>query len=240
MPLRHLLDKELNELNNLLINMGELVEKSINNTIIALETQDIEHAQKIFNDDDKIDELEQKIEKLCLKVIATQQPIAADLRRISTILKVITDMERIADHSSDIAEMTIQMINTKYDTSLAKIIQMSNLAKKMVHDAIDSYIKQDVKLAMKVCSSDDDVDNLFLEITIELANSMKDDRNIVEQSINLMFIAKYLERMADHATNIAEWVVYNVTGEHEHLTKHLHKNIIDDPLINEILNNTDQ
>lgn len=225
MVTRHLFEKELEELHFELIRMGSLVEESIENTIIALKKQDAEMAKKIFKNDDIIDDMERKIERICLTLIATQQPLAKDLRTISTALKIITDMERIADHSSDIAEITIRMANDKYIKPLIDIPKMAELAKQMVNKSIDAYIKQDIDLAMEVCNSDDAVDELFSKITLELINIMKNDATAVEQAIDLMLIAKYLERMADHATNIGEWVVFNITGEHEHLAKHPDKKI---------------
>lgn len=220
MVTRHIFDKELEDLHLDIIKMGSLVEESIENTIVALKKQDVDLARKIFKNDDVIDALEQKIEKICLNLIARQQPLAKDLRTISAALKIITDMERIADHSSDIAEITIRMANEKYIKPLIDIPLMADLAKQMVNKALDSYVKQDVELAMAVCASDDKVDDLFFKIILELINYMKNDPQTVEQGINFMFIAKYLERMGDHATNIAEWVVFNVTGEHDHLSRH--------------------
>lgn len=216
-------DRELEELKADMIRMGGLVEESIENTIIALKKQDIELARKVFRDDDIIDDLEKQIEKRCLNMIARQQPLAKDLRTISTALKIITDMERIADHSADIAEITIRMSTEKYIKPLIDIPKMAELAKQMVNTAIDSYVNQDIELATKVCGSDDDVDDLFMKIVLELMSLMKNDASVVEQAIDFMFIAKYLERMADHATNIGEWVVYNVTGEHDHLARFSHK-----------------
>jgi phosphate transport system protein len=237
---RHLFEKELEDLNLKVIKMGSLVEESIDNTIEALKNQDVKLAKKIFKSDDQIDELEKKLERMCIKLIAMQHPLAKDLRMVSTVLKIITDMERIADHSSDIAEITIRMSPEKYIKPLVDIPQMATSAKLMVNMAIDSYIKQDAKLAMEVCSKDDEVDDLFYKIVLELINTMKNDKKAIEQSIDLMFVAKYIERMGDHATNIAEWVVFNITGEHEHLAKHLHKD--DDknnPFIKEILDQID-
>jgi len=220
MNTRHYFDKELDELHLDMVKMGSLVEESIENTITALINQDVELAGKIFKDDDIIDDLEKKIEKRCLVLIARQQPLAKDLRSISTALKMITDLERIGDHSADIAEITLQMANERYVKSLIDIPIMANLAKTMVNKAIDAYIKQDIILAIEVCEGDDEVDDLFKSITLELIDMMKNDPTVIEQATNFMFIVKYLERMADHATNIGEWVVFNVTGEHRQLTRH--------------------
>lgn len=219
---RSFFDRELEELHLDMIGMGSLVEESIENTITALKKQDVSLAKHILINDDVVDDYEKKIERRCLNLIARQQPLAKDLRTISAALKIITDMERIADHSSDIAEITIRMANQKYIKPLIDIPKMAELAKKMVNKSIDAYIKQDIELAKAVCSSDDEVDDLFMKITLELMSIAKNDPNSVEQAIDLILIAKYLERMADHATNIGEWVVYNVTGEHDHLARDSH------------------
>jgi len=216
---RHSFDKELEQLHDLMVKMSGLVEESIENSILALKKQDIDLARKVYESDDEVDELEGRIEKICINLIARQQPLAKDLRTISTALKIITDMERIADHAADIAELTIRMADMKYIKPLVDIPLMAELAKKMVMRSIDSYIKQDIDLARDVCSSDDEVDDLFSKIVLELINIMKNNPETVEQATDFMFIVKYLERIGDHATNIAEWVVFNVTGSHDHLAR---------------------
>ncbi|OPX44275.1 hypothetical protein CLHUN_18290 [Ruminiclostridium hungatei] len=216
---RHSFDKELEQLHDLMVKMAGLVEESIENSILALKRQDIDLARKVYESDDEVDELEGRIEKICINLIARQQPLAKDLRTISTALKIITDMERIADHAADIAELTIRMADMKYIKPLVDIPLMAELAKKMVIRSIDSYIKQDIDLARDVCSSDDEVDDLFSKIVLELINIMKNNPETVEQATDFMFIVKYLERIGDHATNIAEWVVFNVTGSHGHLAR---------------------
>lgn len=236
MVTRHFFDKELEDLHLELIKMSSLVEESIENTILALKKQDTNLAEKVFRNDDVIDEFERKIEKMCLNLIARQQPLAKDLRIISTSLKIITDLERIADHSADIAELTLRMANEKYIKPLVDIPKMAELAKLMVNKTIDAYVKQDIELAQKVIDSDDDVDDLFNKIKIELTNIMKNDSTAVDQVIDLLFVAKYLERMADHATNIGEWVIFNVTGEHGSISNYIYK---DDDL-NYTLNETDK
>lgn len=220
---RHSFDQGLEDLHLDLIKMGSLVEESIDNTILALKKQDVELARRIFTNDDVIDDYEKIIERKCMNLIARQQPLAKDLRAISTALKIITDMERIADASADIAEITIRMSGKKYIKPLIDIPRMAEMAKSMVNKAIDAYVRQDVELAEHVCASDDEVDNLFNKIILELINLMRNDSETIEQGIDFMFIAKYLERMADHATNIGEWVVFNVTGEHGRLARLYHK-----------------
>ncbi len=226
MVARHFFDKELEALHLDLIKMGSLVEDSIENTISALKKQDVELAKKIFNDDDVIDEWERKIEKRCLNLIARYQPLAKDLRAIGTALKIITDMERIGDHSADIAEITLRMAGQSYIKPLVDIPKMAELVRQMVNKALDAYFKQDIELARIVCDSDDQVDDLFAKIKVELIDVIRNGSQDIDQIINFMFITKYLERMGDHATNIAEWVVFNVTGEHDHMNAHLLENDI--------------
>lgn len=216
---RHSFDKELENLQELMVKMASLVEESIENSILALKKQDIELAKRVYESDDAIDDLEGRIEKICLNLIARQQPLAKDLRAISTALKIITDMERIADQAADIAELTIRMANMKYIKPLIDIPIMAELVQKMVIKSIDSYIKQDIVLAKEVCDSDDEIDDLFSKIVLELINIMKNNPETVEQATDFMFIVKYLERIGDHATNICEWVVFNVTGQHDHMAR---------------------
>lgn len=221
MVTRHYFDRELEQLHLDMIQLGSLVEEAIENTITALKKQDMDLARKVFHDDDFIDDLEQKIEKRCLNLIARQQPLAKDLRTISAALKIITDMERIGDHAADIAEITLRMANDKYIKPLIDIPDMAEKAKQMLKKAIDAYVKEDVELAKEVCGSDDAVDDLFYKIILELTNLMKNDPQTIEQATNFMFVVKYLERIGDHATNIAEWVIFNATGSHEHLNLHI-------------------
>jgi len=182
MVTRHSFDQGLEDLHLELIKMGSLVEESIDNTIVALKKQDVEMARQVFLNDDIIDDMEQTIEKKCMNLIARQQPLAKDLRAISTALKIITDMERIADHSADIAELTIRMANAKYIKPLIDIPKMADMAKQMVNKSIDAYVKQDINLAEEVCASDDDVDDLFNKIILELVNIMKNDPEAIEQA----------------------------------------------------------
>lgn len=208
------LDKELESLHNNMLKMASLTEESIEKAITALKKQDIELAKEVFQGDDLIDDLEKIIERQCLNLIALQQPIAKDLRTTGAALKIITDIERIADQSADIAEITIKMASEKYIKPLLDIPKMAEYTKVMVSKVIDAYIRQDVELAKSVAVCDDKVDDLFYKIVLELTGMMKNNPDTVEQAIDLILIAKYLERMADHATNIGEWVIYNVTGKH--------------------------
>lgn len=214
MPERYELQKELDVIHKDLVKMGAIIEKTMDDMIEALTTQNIELAQEIVTNDEKINEMELKIERECILLIARQQPIASDLRDITAVLKIITDLERIADHCSDISEYIINMSKEKYLKPNNRIMEMLEKVKLMVKDAIDCSIKKDIQLAKDICERDDEVDGYFYEIIEALLILMKESNNNIRQCKDFMFIVKYLERMGDHATNIAEWIIYSVTGNH--------------------------
>lgn len=221
-------DKALKELDFSLIKMGTYVEESIEKTITALTDKDFELANKIISDDDIIDDMEQNIEKMCVTLIARQQPIAKDLRLITSVLKIITDLERIADHSADIAELTLNFSDSQFIKPLIDIPKMAEMARLMTGKSIDSFIKKDFDLARDVCASDDYVDELFDKVKLDLGELMKTKPEQIDQIIDLLMIAKYIERMADHATNIGEWVAYSINGDHEHLAHLYHKDSLEE------------
>ncbi len=212
--MRNRFDKELDLLNNELIEMGSLVERAIENAVKTLVTKDIEIAQKVIGSDDEIDNMEKTIENRCFKMLLQQQPVAGDLRLISSALKMITDIERIGDQAQDIAEITLMVANEAYIKDITHLPQMANATIKMVRESIDAFVNKDVELAKKVIEYDDVVDNLFNIIKDELINLIRENVENGEQAINFLMIAKYLERIGDHAQNIAEWVVFSITGEH--------------------------
>ncbi len=214
--MRNKFDQQLLQLNNMLIEMGGLIETAINDAVEALKKQDIELARKAMYFDAEIDQKEKDIESLCLKLLLQQQPVAKDLRLISAALKMITDMERIGDQSADIAEITIQLCDTPYIKKLEHIPQMATASIKMVTDSIDAFVKKDLSLAKSVIDYDDVVDELFDTIKNDLIKLILADKNNGEQAIDLLMVAKYFERIGDHAVNIAEWVVFSITGKHIH------------------------
>lgn len=227
-------EKALEELEFTLIKMSTYVEESIDGAITALKNQDMLLAKQIIDDDDIIDDMEHNLEKMCVNLIARQQPIAKDLRMITAVLKLITDLERIADHSADISELTLSMGKIKFIKPLIDIPKMAEMAKKMTGMAIQAYIQKDYDLAREVCASDDYVDDLFTRVKFDLSELMKSNPESIEHIIDLVMIAKYIERMADHATNIGEWVAYSITGNHEHLAHLYHKDsLTQNPFINE-------
>ncbi len=215
MPERIEFQRELDILHRDLTKMGAVIEKTMDDMVEALITQNVKLAQDIIDRDDEINNMELTIEKECILLIARQQPIASDLRDIAAILKIITDLERIADHCADIAKYTINLSKEEYIKPLIHIPEMIAKVKSMVKDAIDSSVKRDLVLARGIAEKDDEIDNYFELIIEELIEIMKENPNSIRQCKELMFIVKYLERMGDHATNIAEWVIYTITGNHE-------------------------
>lgn len=212
--MRSKFDMQLANLNKELIEMGALCEQVIALAAKSLAEGDIKTAKKIFPLDDEIDQKERDIESMCLKMLLQQQPVARDLRQISAALKMITDMERIGDQASDIAEI-IGFMGERTDRKCGDIENMARAAIKMVTESVDAYVKQDVEIAKKVISHDDVVDDYFKKIKTELIEMISKNPADGEYAIDLVMIAKYFERIGDHATNIAEWVEFSVTGIHK-------------------------
>jgi phosphate transport system regulatory protein PhoU len=213
--MRKRFDEQLNDMNNELIQMGALIENAIALAVRALVEQDSALAKKAIDCDNEIDEMEKQIESRCLKLILHQQPIASDLRTISTALKMITDMERIGDHATDISEITLLLSDAVYIKKLVYIPQMAEATVKMVSDSIDAYVHKNPELANAVIAYDDVVDELFCNLKAELIACIHEDVENGEQAMDFLMIAKYFERIGDHAVNIAEWVIFYITGEHK-------------------------
>jgi len=213
--MRNRFDKQLDQLNNELIEMGSLIEQAIAMAINALVNKDVEKAQQAIAFDDEIDRQEKEIEGLCLKLLLQQQPVAKDLRLISAALKMITDMERIGDHASDISEITISMANSPHIKKFDHIQEMAKETTVMVVNSIDAFVKKDIELANNVIQQDDVVDDLFVAIKQELIHMIKENPEYAEQATDLLMVGKYFERIGDHATNIAEWVIFSIVGKHE-------------------------
>ena len=213
--MRSRFDEQLAVLNNSLIEMGALVENAIAKVAKALISQDVNAAKSIIEGDSVIDEKEKEIESLCLKLILNQQPVARDLRQISTALKMITDMERIGDQASDISELSIFLAGQEYIKKLDHISQMAEVTIKMVTNSIDAFVKKDLELAQAVIAYDDIVDELYVSVKKDLITLVHADVKNGEQAFDLMQIAKYYERIGDHAVNIAEWVIFSITGMHK-------------------------
>ena len=215
--MRVLFEEELKKLHNEIVVMLSMTEEQIDKTLEALKAQDVELAQKVVDGDDAVDKQEIKIEKLCLEIIVRQAPVAKDMRRVTSIFKLITDLERIADHAEDICGIIVDVYHQRHIKPLVKIPKMAKMARSMVSRVITAYMQNDTDLAKEVAKDDEDVDNVYHNLTVELIEAMKNNPSAVEQAVALIQIAKHFERMADHATNIAEWVIFNETGKHKSL-----------------------
>jgi phosphate transport system protein len=212
--MRYRFDQELDKLNLELIKMGGLIENAIEYSAKALINRDLSLIRNVNELEIEIDDMEKTIESHCLKLLLQQQPVASDLRIISTALKMITDMERIGDNAEDIAEIAEYMVNQKFIKDLVHIPQMAEATISMVKRSVDAFVNKDKVLAEEVCAADDIVDNLFQVVKEELIEKIQENKENGEQAIDLIMIAKYLERIGDHAENIAEWVIFSITGEH--------------------------
>lgn len=213
--MRNRFDRELGLLNNELIEMGALVENAITIATRALLEQNHEMARRAMAFDEEIDQKEKDIERHCLKLLLQQHPVAADLRLISTALKMITDMERIGDQAQDISEITLRLLEDEAFDPHDYIPRMAQATIKMVTEAIDAFVARDLALAQQVIDYDDVVDDLFVSVKNDLISLLVTDASKGEQAIDLIMVAKYFERIGDHATNIAEWVIFSITGKHK-------------------------
>jgi phosphate transport system protein len=212
--MRNSFDRQLEILDEDLTHMGELCENALDLATKAMEEGSASKARSVIEMDEEIDHMEKEIESLCLKLLLQQQPVARDLRRISAALKMITDMERIGDQTADIAEIIISA-KLQEQREVQDVVKMSEAAARMVRNSVKAYVKRDLELAKQVMQSDDVVDDLFDRIRDELVtfiaeNGGRDGAEVID----LLMISKYLERIGDHATNIAEWVEFSITGVH--------------------------
>ena len=212
--MRNRFDRQLVQLNNELIEMGGMIEKAISDTVKALVNQDIELASNVIEYDEEIDHQEREIEQLCLKLLLQQQPVAKDLRLISAALKMITDMERIGDHATDISEITIELSKESYIKKLDHIQQMAKETMVMLVQSVEAFVNKDMDKARAVIAHDDVVDDLFNKVKAALIAMIHEDVNAGEQASDLLMAVKDFERIGDHATNISEWVIFSITGQH--------------------------
>ncbi len=212
--MRNKFDEQLLYLNQKMIEMGALCENLIARCAKALLQGNEKEAKEVLAHGSEVDTMEREIEAICLKLLLHQQPVASDLRQISAALKMITDMERIGDQAEDIAEI-IPYLNGRTGEELADFKPMAETACKMVTESIDAYVKKDLELAHRVLEQDDIVDNYFVRVKETLMNMISEKAADGEYAVDLLMIAKYFERIGDHATNIAEWVEFAVTGTHK-------------------------
>ena len=212
--MRNRFERQLEELNGGLIHMGSLIEQAIEAAVDGLVKQDMEQAKQAMEYEEEINHAEREIEALCLKLLLQQQPVASDLRLISSALKMITDMERIGDHATDISELTLVLAKQPHRINMGHIKQMAKETIVMVIKSLEAFVSKDMELAKSVIAQDDIVDDLFLTVKAEILKILRENIEYGEQAEDLLMAAKYLERIGDHATNIAEWVIFSITGCH--------------------------
>jgi len=213
--MRNKFDMELKKLHDDLVLMGTFIDTTIAKTMSAFKTNDYALAREVYENDDIADELEIKVERRSLRILLSQQPVARDLRTISTALKMVTDMERICDQAKNIAEIVLRFEGKELVKMPDNVLLMSEKCVAMVNKSIEAFINSDMALAKHVMALDDEVDAYFHTIHDNVASLITQDPDCVLQAIDFVMMAKYLERISDHAVNIAEWVVFNITGEHK-------------------------
>mgnify|MGYP000066623191 FL=1 len=212
--MRNQFDRQLNTLNGELIQMGHMVEQAIEHAIEAMVHQDAEKARQNMEFDSEVDQQEKDIETLCMKLLMKQQPVARDLRLISAALKMITDMERIGDQAADISELALCLVNEKELPMMDRMKQMSQECMLMVMKALEAFVAKDIEMAKKVIARDDVIDAMFDDTKKEVIELIQNHGAGAEVATDLLMVAKYFERIGDHATNIAEWVEFSILGRH--------------------------
>jgi len=210
---RSALETQLRDLNRDVLQMGRLVSGMVEKAVRSLAQQDAALAQQVIDQDDEVDRMLIAIEMRCLQVMALQQPMARDLRAVGSSLKVVTDLERVADHATDIAEVTLKLAGEPLIKPLIDIPRMADLAQQMVREALEAFVQQDEAAARTMIARDHDMDALYRAVFDELVEMMERDPGVVRQATYLLHVAGWLERIGDHATNLGEWIIYQLTGE---------------------------
>lgn len=211
--MREYFDLELKALNDKLIEMGALVEGAIKNTITIITNGEYDKLETSRIIEEKINKMEREIQSYCLNLLLLQSPVAGDLRTVSAALKMITDLERIGDQAIDIAEMSIYLKDCENIYSMTHLSEMAERSSNMVTTAIDAFVKKDLKLANTVATMDDAIDDLFNKVKQEVIDIINANKELDQQAIDVLLIAKYFEKIGDHAENIGEWVVFSITGK---------------------------
>ncbi len=213
-------DEQLRTLNNEMISMGNMIQKAIQDTIDAFFSQNTVKARMIMKDDELVDREQKLIENICFQLLIQQQPVAKDLRTVTAAMKMVTDMERIGDHAADIAELTIVMSKSPFMLNVEQVRRMSAETIVMLLSAVQAYVERDMEKAREVIEHDDVVDALFTEVKANLIKMMQNNPNNAEYAADLLMVSKYLERIGDHATNIAEWVIFSCSPENPQKNKY--------------------
>lgn len=218
--MRDVMRNKIRMLNSELMEMATLVEKQIYNSIKALKNHDKDLASSVIKDDDKVDDFQRDIEEKCIKIMATESPVAKDLRSLYTTSKIVTDLERMADHAVDIAKIAIKIEGITLSEEVANtILEMVDIVTSMIKKAIEAYISGDVDYAYEICNMDDKVDTLYRGLFEIALKRMISDNSLVNQGTQILFVSKYLERIGDHVTNICEWIVFLKKGKYVDLNE---------------------
>lgn len=218
---RNNLEKRISLLTSELAEVGTLVEKQIYDSIIALKSNDLELANEIIKNDDKVDLINRRVEEKCLKLMATESPLATDLRKIFATSKIVTDLERMADYAVDICKITkrVSNLNIDLDREYEAIKNMFEVLKVMIKKSIDAFIKGDAEEALEICKLDDEVDNIYRSLFTEVLKDMTKDEDMINKGTQILFVSKYLERVGDHVTNICEWIIFSTKGDYVDLNE---------------------
>lgn len=210
---RESFQEQLDQLRDNILRMGNLVERAIDLAMTSLKRHDVDLAEQVVMEDEKIDELELAIEKQCLLLLALQQPMARDLRFISTALKIDTDLERMGDYACNIAKIVLTLGDEPFIKPLVDLPRMAEVAQQMVRENLTAYVNRDKELALKAAEKDHEIDSLYNRIFRELLVLMTQNPKNIRQATYLLLVARHLERIGDHATNFSEWIIYMITGE---------------------------
>ena len=216
---RNLLEKRMQLLTSELAEMGSLVEKQLYNSIEAFKNKDMVLAKKVIENDDKVDELNKKIEEQCLKFMAMESPVATDLRKIFTTSKIVTDLERMADYAVDICKIAQRVELDILGEECEPVWQMVDILRKMIKRSLEAFVTGNVKEAYEICKMDDEVDILYRGLFNDILKKMAKDETIINKGAQILFASKYIERVGDHVTNICEWIIFSSKGDYVDLNE---------------------
>lgn len=217
--MRDVMRNKIKLLNVELMEMATLVEKQIYDSVLALKTQDLELARKIMKNDDIVDNFQKEIEDKCIKIIATESPVAKDLRNVYTTSKIVTDLERIADYAVDICKIVSRIEGVSFSEEISPIWEMVDIVRNMIKTAIEAFINGDLESAYKICDMDDRVDTIYQGMFEIVLKKMVKDESMINQGTQILFASKYLERVGDHVTNICEWIIFSKKGNYVDLNE---------------------
>lgn len=217
--MRDVMRNKIKLLNVELMEMATLVEKQIYDSVLALKNQDLELATKIMKNDDIVDNFQKEIEDKCIKIIATESPVAKDLRNVYTTSKIVTDLERIADYAVDICKIVSRIEGVSFSEEISPIWEMVDIVRNMIKTAIEAFINGDLETAYKICDMDDRVDSIYQGMFEIVLKKMVKDESMINQGTQILFASKYLERVGDHVTNICEWIIFSKKGNYVDLNE---------------------